>query len=91
MAYTVRNTLMTVYISGLFAMGISPLVKMIERRASIPVGTRVAAVAGDPDHLRGDHRRDGSDPDDRHPPARRTGGRAVAQPPGEDRPGPASS
>ena len=38
--YTVRNTLVIAYISGLFAMGISPLVKMIERQRVIPVGTR---------------------------------------------------
>jgi predicted PurR-regulated permease PerM len=38
--YTVRNTIVTAYISGLFAMGISPLVKMIERQRVIPVGTR---------------------------------------------------
>jgi predicted PurR-regulated permease PerM len=39
--YTVRSTLMTVYISGLFAMGISPLVRMIERQRVIPIGTRL--------------------------------------------------
>ena len=38
--FQVRNTLVTVYISGLFAMGISPLVKMIERQKLIAVGTR---------------------------------------------------
>jgi predicted PurR-regulated permease PerM len=38
--YTVRSMLMTVYVSGLFAMGISPLVRMIERQRVIPVGTR---------------------------------------------------
>jgi predicted PurR-regulated permease PerM len=38
--FVVRNTLVTVYISGLFAMGISPLVRMIERQRVIPVGTR---------------------------------------------------
>jgi predicted PurR-regulated permease PerM len=40
MLYTVRATLLTVYISALFAMGISPLVRMIERQRVIPVGTR---------------------------------------------------
>jgi predicted PurR-regulated permease PerM len=39
--YTVRGTLMTVYISALFAMGISPLVRMIERQNVIPIGTRL--------------------------------------------------
>lgn len=41
MAYTVRSTLITVYISALFAIGISPLVRMIERQRVIPIGTRV--------------------------------------------------
>lgn len=39
--YTVRSTLTTVYISALFAMGISPLVRMIERQRVIPIGTRL--------------------------------------------------
>ncbi len=39
--YTVRSTLVTVYISGLFAMGISPLVRMIERQRVIPIGPRL--------------------------------------------------
>ena len=39
--YTVRNTLITVYISGLFAMGISPLVQMIERQRVVPIGGRL--------------------------------------------------
>lgn len=39
--YTVRNTLITVYISSLFAMGISPLVAMIERQRVIPIGGRL--------------------------------------------------
>ena len=39
--YTVRNTLITVYISGLFAMGVSPLVWMIERQTVIPIGGRL--------------------------------------------------
>jgi predicted PurR-regulated permease PerM len=39
--YTVRSTLLLVYISALFAMGISPLVRMIERQRVIPVGTRL--------------------------------------------------
>ncbi len=39
--YTVRSTLVLVYISGMLAMGISPLVRMIERQRAIPIGTRV--------------------------------------------------
>lgn len=39
--YTVRSTLIMVYISGLFAMGISPVVRMIERQRVIPIGTRL--------------------------------------------------
>jgi predicted PurR-regulated permease PerM len=39
--YTVRSTLILVYISGMLAMGISPLVRMIERQRAIPIGTRI--------------------------------------------------
>ena len=39
--YTVRDTLITIYISALFAMGISPLVRMIERQRVIPIGPRL--------------------------------------------------
>jgi predicted PurR-regulated permease PerM len=39
--FTVRSTLITVYISGLFAMGISPLVKKIERQKVLRIGQRV--------------------------------------------------
>ena len=39
--YTVRSTLVTVYISALFAMGISPLVRIIERQSVIPIGSRL--------------------------------------------------
>ena len=39
--FTVRSTLVTIYISALFAMGISPLVRMIERQRLIPIGTRL--------------------------------------------------
>ena len=39
--FTVRSTLLTVYISALFAMGISPLVGMIERQRAIPIGKRL--------------------------------------------------
>ena len=40
LAYNVRNILLMVYVSALFAMGISPLVQMIERRRLLPVGPR---------------------------------------------------
>lgn len=39
--YTVRSTLIIVYISALMAMGISPLVGMIERQRVIPIGGRL--------------------------------------------------
>jgi predicted PurR-regulated permease PerM len=39
--FTVRSTLITAYISGLFAMGISPLVRMIERQKVVRIGQRL--------------------------------------------------
>jgi predicted PurR-regulated permease PerM len=39
--YTIRGTIITVYVSALFAMGISPLVKAIERQRAISVGKRL--------------------------------------------------
>lgn len=39
--YIVRSMLITIYISALLAMGISPLVRMIERQRVIPIGTRI--------------------------------------------------
>lgn len=39
--YAVRSTLIIVYISALMAMGISPLVGMIERQRVIPIGGRL--------------------------------------------------
>lgn len=39
--YTVRSMLITIYISAMFAMGISPLVRMIERQRAIPIGARL--------------------------------------------------
>jgi predicted PurR-regulated permease PerM len=39
--YAIRDTIVTVYVSALFAMGISPLVKMIERQRAIPIGKRL--------------------------------------------------
>ncbi len=39
--YQVRSVLLLAYVSGLFAMGISPLVQMIERQRLIPIGARL--------------------------------------------------
>lgn len=39
--YVVRNTLITVYISALLAMGISPLVRLIERQNVVRIGQRI--------------------------------------------------
>jgi predicted PurR-regulated permease PerM len=39
--YEIRGTLLLVYVSALFAMGISPLVKLIERQKTIPIGRRL--------------------------------------------------
>jgi predicted PurR-regulated permease PerM len=39
--WAVRSTLITIYVSGLFAIGISPLVRMIERQRVIPIGSRL--------------------------------------------------
>jgi predicted PurR-regulated permease PerM len=39
-AYNVRSVLLLIYVSALFAMGISPLVQIIERRRLLPVGPR---------------------------------------------------
>ena len=41
MLFLIRNTLIIVYISAVFAIGIAPLVRMIERQRAIPIGTRV--------------------------------------------------
>jgi predicted PurR-regulated permease PerM len=38
--YTIRNVLLLLYISGLFAVGFSPIVRLIERQRLLPVGTR---------------------------------------------------
>ena len=38
--YTVRDVLLLVYISGLFAVGFSPIVRLIERQRLLPVGTQ---------------------------------------------------
>lgn len=39
-AYLVRAELLLIYISGLLAMGFSPMVRMIERQKLLPIGTR---------------------------------------------------
>ena len=36
LVYTIRDTLLTVYISALFAMGISPLVRMSKSGSGMP-------------------------------------------------------
>jgi predicted PurR-regulated permease PerM len=38
--YTIRDVLLLLYISGLFAVGFSPIVRLIERQRLLPVGTR---------------------------------------------------
>lgn len=39
-AYHVREVLLLLYISGLFAIGFSPIVRLIERQRLLPVGSR---------------------------------------------------
>jgi predicted PurR-regulated permease PerM len=39
--YQVRSVLMVAYVSALFAMGLSPLVQLIERRRLLPLGARL--------------------------------------------------
>jgi predicted PurR-regulated permease PerM len=39
-AYLVRNVLLLIYISGLLAVGFSPVVRLIERQKVLPIGTR---------------------------------------------------
>jgi predicted PurR-regulated permease PerM len=38
--YQIRDVLLLLYISGLFAIGFSPIVRLIERQRLLPVGTR---------------------------------------------------
>jgi predicted PurR-regulated permease PerM len=38
--YTIRHVLLLLYVSGLFAVGFSPIVRLIERQRLLPVGTR---------------------------------------------------
>ena len=39
-AYLVRDVLLLIYISGLLAIGFSPIVRLIERQKLLPIGTR---------------------------------------------------
>ncbi len=39
--YLIRDVLLLLYISGIFAVGFSPIVRWIERQRVLPVGTRV--------------------------------------------------
>lgn len=39
-AYLVRDILLLIYISGLLAIGFSPIVRLIERQKVLPIGTR---------------------------------------------------
>jgi predicted PurR-regulated permease PerM len=39
-AYQVRDVLLLIYISGLFAIGFSPIVRLIQRQKILPIGTR---------------------------------------------------
>jgi len=38
--YSIRHVLLLLYVSGLFAVGFSPIVRLIERQRLLPVGTR---------------------------------------------------
>jgi predicted PurR-regulated permease PerM len=38
--YEIRDVLLLLYVSGLFAVGFSPIVRLIERQRLLPVGTR---------------------------------------------------
>jgi predicted PurR-regulated permease PerM len=39
-AYQVRNILLLIYISGILAVGFSPIVRLIERQKALPIGTQ---------------------------------------------------
>lgn len=39
-AYLVRDVLLLIYISGLLAVGFSPIIRLIERQTILPIGTR---------------------------------------------------
>ena len=38
-AYLVREVLLLLYVSGLLAIGFSPIVRLIERQRLLPIGT----------------------------------------------------
>jgi predicted PurR-regulated permease PerM len=40
-AYLVRHVLLLIYVSGLLAIGFSPIVRLIERQKVLPIGTRI--------------------------------------------------
>jgi len=40
-AYLVRSVLLLIYVSGLLAIGFSPIVRLIERQKVLPIGTRI--------------------------------------------------
>ena len=39
-AYLVRSVLLLIYVSGLLAVGFSPIVRLIERQKALPIGTK---------------------------------------------------
>jgi predicted PurR-regulated permease PerM len=39
-AYLVRSVLLIIYVSGLLAIGFSPIIRLIERQTVLPIGTR---------------------------------------------------
>lgn len=39
--YLIRNVLLLLYVSGIFALGFSPIVRWIERQRVLPIGTRL--------------------------------------------------
>src|SRR5690606_37518581 len=39
--YLIRNVLLLLYVSGIFAIGFSPIVRWIERQRVLPIGTRL--------------------------------------------------
>ena len=39
-AFLVRDVLLLIYVSGLLAIGFSPIVRLIERQKVLPIGTR---------------------------------------------------
>ena len=40
-AFLVRKVLLLIYVSGLLAIGFSPIVRLIERQKVLPIGTRI--------------------------------------------------